>query len=106
MKVHETKTITIRGKFEKVFKKATEILEKAYPRINEPLRIQFLGFEQRKDFGNSYLAVLYNRDYDETLRGGKTTGKSITDDMQVFCTGKLWKAVLTVPKWRLKEVPK
>ena len=104
MQVNETETIIIRGKFNNVFKKATEILEKAFPRINEPLRTQFLGFEQRKDFGNSYLAVLYNRDYDETLRGGKTNGKSITDTMQVFCTGKLWKAVLTVPKWRLKEV--
>lgn len=89
MKVNEMETIIIRGKFDKVFKQATEILEKAYPRINEPLRTQFLGFEQRKDFGNSYLAVLYERDYDETLRGGKTTGKSITDTMQVFCTGKL-----------------
>lgn len=104
MKVHETKTIIIRGKFDKVFKQSTEILEKAYPRINEPLRTQFLGFEQRKDFGNSYLAVLYNRDFDETLRGDKTSGKWITDTMQVFCTGKLWKAVLTVPKGRLKEV--
>ena len=106
MKVTKTETIVIRGKFDKVFKKATEILEKIYPRIDEPLRTQFLGFEQRKDFGNSYLAVLYNRDYNETLRGGKTSGRWITDTMQVFCTGKLWKAVLTVPKWGLKEVSK
>jgi hypothetical protein len=104
MKVHETETIIIRGKRDNVFKRATKILEKLYPRINESLRTQFLGFEQRKDFGNSYLAVLYERDYDETLRGGKTTGKYVTDAMQVFCTGKLWKAVLTIPKWRLKGV--
>lgn len=43
-------------------------------------------------------------DYDETLRGGKTSGKWIDGTKQVFCTGKLWKAVLTVPKMRLKEV--
>ena len=104
MNVHETKTIIIRGKFDKVFKRATEILEKAYPRIDEPLRTQFLGFEKREDFGNSYLAILYDRDFDETLRGGKKTGKWITDTMQIFCTGKLWKATITLPKWVLKEI--
>lgn len=103
MKVSKTKTIIIRGKKEKVFKEATEIMERAFPRINESLRTQFLGFEERKDFGGSYLAVFYDRDYDETLRGGKTTGKWISDAQQVFCTGKPWKAVLTIAEWRLKK---
>lgn len=102
MIIDKTKTIIIRGKREKVFEEATKIMEKAFPRIDESLRTQFLGFEQREDFGGSYLAVLYNRDYDETRRGGKTTGKWVTDTQQVFCTGKLWKAVLTIAEWRLK----
>ena len=103
MQVHKTETIIIRGKRDKVFKQATELLEKFYPRINEPLRTQFLKFEKRKDFGGSYIAVLYNIDYDETLRGGKTSGSWLDDTKQVFCTGKLWKAVITIPKYMLTK---
>ena len=102
MKVHETKTMTIRGKKDKVFREATAIMEKAYPRINEFFRTQFLGFEERKELGAGYYAIFYSRDYDETLRGGKTDGKWISDAQQVFCTGKLWKAVLSIAEYRLK----
>jgi len=104
MKVHETKTIIIRGKKDKVFGEAIETMEKAYPRINESLRTQFLGFEERVDFGGSYLAVLYEKDRDETLRGKKTPGSHVSTAQQVFCTGKLWKAVLTIPEWRLNSI--
>ena len=51
MKVHETKTMTIRGKKDKVFREATAIMEKAYPRINEFSEHSFWVLKRGKNWG-------------------------------------------------------
>ena len=96
------RTIIIRGKKEKVFNAATEVMEKAFPRIDEPLNTQFFGFEERKDFWGGYLALLYTKDNDQTLRDRKPGKLRISDAQQVFRTGNTWVAMLTIAEWRLK----
>ena len=102
----KTPKIVIRGSHDKVLAEATRIMRRIYPYIGTGgeatlMGPQFLKFEKRHDFGDAYIARLYNRDFDD--HRGKHSGQSISDYYQVYCTGKLWKAVLIKPRFSSKE---
>jgi len=79
-----------RGKLEKVLKEATTYMESKYPKTDNPFAYHFVAFEPRKDFGGTYLARM-KENLDTSEHPADTR---LSDNNQIFCTGKLWKAVL------------
>lgn len=79
-----------RGKLENVLKEATTYMESKYPKTDNPFANHFVAFEPRKEFGGTYLARM-KENLDTPEHPADTT---LSGNHQIFCTGKLWKAVL------------
>lgn len=79
-----------RGKLKKVLKEATTYMESRLPKTDNPFAYHFVVFEPRKDFNGAYLARL--KENLDTPEHPATT--HLDDSFKIFCTGKLWKAVL------------
>lgn len=80
----------IRGKLEKVLKEATTYMETRLPKTDNPLAYHFVAFEPCKDFDRAYLARM-KENLDTPEHPAST---HLDDSSKIFCTGKLWKAVL------------
>lgn len=81
-----------RGKLEKVLKEATTYMESKYPKTDNPFAYHFVAFELRNDMlpVDTYFARMKeNLDTPD-----HKAHAHISDHNQIFCTGKLWKAVL------------